>query len=120
VRIYTIGMGAEEMVVRSLFGRQRVANTELDERTLKAIADTSGGRYFRARDIHELQQIYQLLDEIEPVSQDQQTFRPIDELYYWPLATALLISMLMGLTQSIRVPSVHGPKPQPVREVHHA
>jgi Ca-activated chloride channel family protein len=57
VRIYTIGMGADELVVQGIFGRRRVANTELDERTLKAIAETTGGRYFRARDSKELQQI---------------------------------------------------------------
>lgn len=114
VRIYTIGMGADEMVVQGFFGRQRVANTELDERTLKAVADTTGGRYFRARDSRELQQIYQLLDSIEPVSEDQQTFRPVAELYRWPLGIALLITFLMALAQ---LPRLQG---QPVREVHHA
>lgn len=120
VRIYTIGMGAESMVVQSLFGRQRVANTELDERTLKAIADTSGGRYFRARDINELQQIYQLLDKIEPVSEDQQTFRPIDELYYWPLGAAVILSMLIALAQTIRVNRIAEAPSPTVREVRHA
>jgi len=99
VRIYTIGIGADEMVVQGIFGRQRVANTELDERTLTAIAKTTGGRYFRARDTSELQQIYQLIDDIEPVSEDQQTFRPVSELYRWPLAAAVLITLLIALTR---------------------
>ena len=99
VRIYTIGIGADEMVVQGIFGRQRVANTELDERTLTAIAKTTGGRYFRARDTRELQQIYQLIDDIEPVSKDQQTFRPVSELYRWPLAAAVLITLLIALTR---------------------
>ena len=120
VRIYTIGMGAESMTVQTLFGQRRVANTELDERTLKAIADTSGGRYFRARDISELQQIYHELDKIEPVSKDQQTFRPIDELYYWPLGSAIIISLLIGLTHIIRMPQLPGTQAQAVREVRHA
>jgi Ca-activated chloride channel family protein len=96
VRIYTIGIGAEEMIVKGIFGRQRVANTELDERTLTAIAKATGGRYFRARDIGELQEIYQLIDNIEPVSEDQQTFRPVSELYRWPLTAAIAITLLLA------------------------
>jgi len=99
VRIYTIGIGADEMVVQGIFGRQRVTNTELDERTLTAIAETTGGRYFRARDTGELQQIYRLIDDIEPVSEDQQIFRPVSELYRWPLAAAVLITLLIALTR---------------------
>ena len=45
---------------------------------------------------------YALLDEIEPVSEDEQSYRPIEELYAWPLALALLFSLLAALTD-IRV-----------------
>lgn len=101
IRIYVIGVGADEMIVQGFFGRQRVANTELDERTLTAIAQSTGGRYFRARDTRELQQIYQLIDTIEPVSEDLQTFRPVNELYRWPLGAALIATLLMA---AIRLP----------------
>lgn len=104
VRIYTIGIGAEYIEVDSIFGKQRMANTELDERTLKSIADTTGGQYFRARDISELQKIYALIDKIEPVSKDVQTFRPVDELYYWPLGSAVILSLFMLL---FRFPGLH-------------
>jgi Ca-activated chloride channel family protein len=97
VRIYTIGVGADEMLVRGFFGTQRVASTELDEATLSAIAQKTGGQYFRARDIEGLQKIYALLDKLEPVSQDEQTFRPVHELYPWPLSGALLLTALMAL-----------------------
>ncbi len=103
VRIYTIGVGADERVVRGLFGSRRVANTEIDEPALEAIAQKTGGRYFRARDTAGLARIYQLLDQLEPVSQDEQTFRPTHELYRWPLAAALLISMLIVLAASGRL-----------------
>ncbi len=95
VKIYTIGVGADEMVVQGLFGRQRVANTELDEATLEAIADKTGGRYFRARDTRGLEEVYRLLDKLEPASQEDEVFRPRHELYVWPLAAALLLSLLM-------------------------
>lgn len=97
VRVYTIGIGADEMVVRGLFGNRRVPNSELDERTLKAIADKTGGRFYRARDLRSLEQIYSLLDEVEPVSEDSQSYRPVEELYAWPLASSLLLTLLIAL-----------------------
>ncbi|MDB4409232.1 VWA domain-containing protein [Gammaproteobacteria bacterium] len=97
VRIYTIGVGADERVVRTLFGKRRVANNELDEPVLVSIAEKTGGRYFRARDIAALEEIYQLLDEYEPVSHDAESFRPVRELYMWPAAAALLLSVLLSI-----------------------
>jgi Ca-activated chloride channel family protein len=97
VRIYTIGVGADERVVQGLFGARRVANTEIDESTLTSIAQKTGGRYFRARDTAGLAKIYQLLDQLEAVSRDEQVFRPVHELYAWPLAGALLISVVIAL-----------------------
>jgi Ca-activated chloride channel family protein len=101
VRIYTIGIGADDMVVRGLFGNRRVPNSELDEAMLQAIADKTGGRYFRARDTRALQEIYDLLDEIEPVSEDRQSYRPVDELYAWPLAGSLLLTLLIALAPAV-------------------
>jgi Ca-activated chloride channel homolog len=93
LKIYTIGIGADEMLVRSLFGTRRVnPSADLDEKTLTAIADATGGRYFRARNTEELDRIYQLLDQLEPVEKDKQYFRPRSELFHWPLAVALLLT----------------------------
>lgn len=100
VRIYTIGVGADERIVSGFFGRRRVANSELDEPALIAIAEKTGGQYYRARDIAGLEAIYQLLDELEPVSEDEEVFRPIHELFMWPMAAALLISMLIAFAAS--------------------
>ena len=94
--IYTIGIGAEAMVVRGLGGLRRIdPSAELDERTLTAIADMTGGRYFRARDTAELEQIYGLLDELEPIDQEPETFRPVAALYYWPLGAAAGLAALL-------------------------
>jgi Ca-activated chloride channel family protein len=100
LRIYTIGVGAESRVVRGLLGSRQVSNNELDEATLTAIAEKTGGRYFRARDIAGLEAIYQMLDELEPASQEGEIFRPVRELYAWPLAGALLTSILLALAVS--------------------
>lgn len=98
LKIYTIGIGADEMIVRSFFGTRRVnPSRDLDESTLRAIAEKTGGRYFRARDTDELSQIYELLNEIEPLEKDQQYFRPQTSLFMWPLATAILLTLVLTI-----------------------
>lgn len=98
VKVYTIGVGADEMLRRSLFGTQRVnPSSDLDEATLTKIAQITGGEYFRARDPQQLQQIYHEIDKLQPVSRDQLSYRPQTELFYWPLAFSLLASALMAI-----------------------
>lgn len=100
LKIYTIGIGADEMVVRGFFGNHRVnPSRDLDEGTLVKIAETTGGRYFRARNIDELNNIYLLLDKLEPVEKDRQYFRPRREWFFWPLAAALFIMAGLALTK---------------------
>ena len=97
LKIYTIGIGADEMIVRSFFGSRRVnPSRDLDEKTLTAIAEKTGGRYFRARNTEQLNQIYQMLDQLEPVEKDKQYFRPRTELFYWPLAIALVLAGIIN------------------------
>ncbi|MBT3204928.1 MAG: VWA domain-containing protein [Gammaproteobacteria bacterium] len=97
LKIYTIGIGADEMVRESFFGRQRInPSQDLDEETLTAIAEQTGGQYFRARDTDELAEIYKILDELEPVEVDTQTLRPEKSLYMWPLGAALLLAMFIA------------------------
>lgn len=96
--IYTIGIGAAERVVRSFFGSSVVnPSRDLDEDTLREVAALTGGQYYRAKNVSELAKIYAELDKIEPVDQDAETFRPRDPLFYWPLACALLLSVLLAL-----------------------
>lgn len=98
LKIYTIGIGADEMLVRSLFGTRRVnPSADLDEKTLGAIASATGGHYFRAHNTEELQEIYAMLDQMEPVEKDKQYFRPRRELFFWPLGLALLLTGWLSL-----------------------
>ncbi|MCF6189024.1 MAG: VWA domain-containing protein [Cocleimonas sp.] len=97
VKIYAIGVGADERIIQTPFGRQRVGGTDLDEPTLEAIAQKTNGRYFRARDVEGLLKIYSVLDEIEPISKDELSYRPVKELYYYPLALALFFSAFVAL-----------------------
>ena len=100
VTIYTVGVGAEEMVIPGIFGSsfgaQRVnPSADLDETTLNKIASLTGGRYFRARSANELKEIYSIIDQLEPVELSKETFRPIKELFYWPLGIALFLAGLL-------------------------
>ncbi len=96
--IYTVGVGADEMMVQDFFGT-RVVNpsADLDEDALRTIAERTGGRYFRARDAVSLEQIYQILDELEPIESDVEIIRPIDELFFWPLGIAYALALLAAL-----------------------
>jgi len=99
VVIYTIGIGADSLTVRSLFGvRQINPSADLDEDTLTAIAEMTGGRYFRARDTAEFAEIYTVLDALEPAESDERGFRPITELFYWPLGAAVALALAAAVT----------------------
>ncbi len=89
LRIYTIGVGAA--TGQSLFGAS--GNTDLDEDTLKSIADITHGEYFRATDADALQQVYARIDRLEPAAGREQWYRPHTEWFQWPLALALLLSL---------------------------
>ncbi len=100
LKIYTIGIGADEMIRNTFFGAQRVnPSADLDEKTLKGIADKTDGRYFRARDTKELKKIYSLLNELEPTEKESQHFRPISALYYWPLAIAFILATIIAIVK---------------------
>jgi Ca-activated chloride channel homolog len=105
LKIYTIGVGADEMIVRSFFGNRKVnPSADLDEETLTAIAKKTGGLYFRARDTEELEKIYEALDKLEPIERDVKRFRPRQALYYWPLSLAFIIAIvLLGLKLKGRI-----------------
>ncbi len=102
ITIYTIGVGADELRLPSIFRAlgNRVTNpsADLDEQALKNIAQVTSGQYFRARDPQTLMQIYAEIDELEPVDQDAETYRPVQALFYWPLGLSLLCLLLLLLT----------------------
>jgi len=95
IKIHTIGVGADSMMVRDLFfSRQINPSAELDEATLTYIAETTGGQYFRARSPEDLQKIYSIIDQLEPIEQEAETFRPRKELFFWPLSAALTLILV--------------------------
>jgi len=104
LRIYTIGIGAEQLEVASLIGGRRRINpsADLDEDTLTEIARLTGGRYFRATDTASLQDIYKLVDELEPVEEPESGFRPVKSYYSYPLGFAVGLVALMSLVSLLR------------------
>jgi Ca-activated chloride channel family protein len=82
-----------------------VGEQALDEKTLEIIATTTGGDYFHANDRNELEEIYDHLDQINPRQVETQSYRPLTELYDWPLAAAMLVSLLyiMFLETRLRI-----------------
>ena len=93
VKIYTIGIS------RNL-GRTTRGRVEVDEAMLNAVAEATGGRYFRATSPAELEASYALLDTLEPVEQDASTFRPKRALSWVPLLGALGLACWLALLHS--------------------
>jgi Ca-activated chloride channel family protein len=95
VKIYTIGVGAdpEQSGTAGFLGVN--PSLDLDEATLREIAQVTGGQYFRAQDGEQLLTIKTTLDRLEPVTQQPTQARPAQALYQWPLAAALLLSLLL-------------------------
>lgn len=90
IKVYTIGLGSD--VAANTFGglfMQMNAMADLDEPTLKKIAKVTDGRYFRATDLASLQAIYDHINQMERIDQEQAVIRPMKEYYPWPLALAL-------------------------------
>ncbi len=98
IRIYTIGIGAESMVQRGLLGSRRVnPSRDLDESLLTRMAQQTGGEYFRARSLPELELIYESIDQLEPIELEGKYYRPVTELYAWPAGLAAALWAMLFL-----------------------
>lgn len=96
IKIYTIGIGASQLKINNGFGSLMVnPSADLDESLLKNIASKTQGQYFRAEDQTSLANILESINQLEPVSVENKTARPITALFYWPLAAALFFFTLM-------------------------
>jgi len=82
--IYTIGIGDPEAA----------GEEALDEVALRAVATTTGGRYFHAAERAHLVEVYNEIDRLAPRKVDTLSYRPQRDLFHWPLGAALLLSLL--------------------------
>ncbi len=103
IKVYAIGMGAERIERQTLFGtRYDNPSKDLDEDTLKYIAETTGGRYFRAKSTADLDAIYRELDTLEPVDVEAPMYRPKHQWFFWPLGIAWGLSLLLAFMAPVR------------------
>lgn len=96
VKVYTIGIGAREIAIPSFFGTSYVKNDELDEGLLEAIAQKTDGKYFRASDSREFQNIFNQIDELEKTQIDSRSVYDTTE-YFEQLLKLALILLLIGI-----------------------
>jgi Ca-activated chloride channel family protein len=106
IKVYTVGAGRPGIVPiprQSFLGQQlRMVESELDEETLRRIADNTGGRYFRAEDTDGLRQVYDEINELEKSEVEIRTFNRYEELAAWFLWPALFLLLAeLGLRQTI-------------------
>ena len=95
VKVYTVGIGSTAKMVQDFFGTIQVnPSLDLDEQTLQKIADETGGKYFRAKTTKDLEEIYALINELEPVEQNEHFIQPRKELFYWPLLAGMICFLM--------------------------
>ena len=111
IKVYTIGAGTEgeaPFLVDSLFGKHYVyQKVDLDEETLKEIAQKTGGRYFRATNTEALKTIYQQIDKMEKTEAKMKEYMEYDELFTYFLIPALcliLLEILLANTRFMKIP----------------
>jgi Ca-activated chloride channel family protein len=85
--IYTIGIGQAK----------GSGGYNLDEKSLRSIASTTGGKYFNAMNEGQLKSVYATLDKLHPVVYDEETYKPVVLLYYYPLAAAVVLALAVQL-----------------------
>lgn len=96
IKIYTVGIGARELIVNGFFGGRKVENTELDEDLLVRIAEHTQGNYYRATGEKEFESIFREIDSLEKVKIEANSFYDRRE-HYIPLIRVSLLLLLMGI-----------------------
>lgn len=112
IKVYTIAAaktGQVPVPVTDLFGNAQVSyqESQIDEQTLRQVAETTGGRYFRAEDTQGLREIYDAIDKLEKSQVEVQVFNQVEELAGWLMVPALLVLLVeLVLSQTIfrRIP----------------
>ena len=91
IKIYTIGAGTNQDV-SFIPGRGYIRN-EIDEVTLKSIANRTNGKYFRATNVVGLEDVYKTIDELERTEIEIKEFTRYKELFGWLLIPAMIIGL---------------------------
>lgn len=110
IKIYTIGIGQEgevPIVVNTPMGPvQALQEIVIDEDSLINIAESTGGKYFRARNTEELEQIYNHIDKLEKTETQVKKFNTYTDIYenfLWFAFLALLVEVAISNTIFFRI-----------------
>ena len=106
VKVYTIGVGTRgmgRMPYTDPFGRKRYqpVPVDIDEKTLTAIAQKTGGKYYRADSSDTLRKIYEEIDRLERSEVETRKYVQVEELFKWAVIPGLLLlaaEVLLGNT----------------------
>ena len=112
IRIYTIGAGSKGTIMQQvdggIFGPRYVPKpVEIDEETLKEIARTTGGRYYRATSERKLEEIYREIGEMEKTEVKTRDYVDYTERFawlLWPGLVLLALEIVLGNTRLRRIP----------------
>jgi Ca-activated chloride channel family protein len=111
VKVYTIGVGVEgesPFLMETLFGKRYVyQKVDLDEETLKHIADVTGGAYFRAQDTASLEEIYRQIDQMERTEAKVKEYMEYEELFVkfaFPGLLLILAGFVLENTRFRKIP----------------
>ena len=104
IKIYTIGAGTNQAFTR-IPGRGLIKN-EIDEETLKFIANKTGGKFFRATDIKALESIYNEIDTLERSEIEVKEYSNYTEIYIWILFPALVLGLFVEIYKRIILRSI--------------
>lgn len=96
IRVYTIGAGSRGLApfpARDVFGNRvyRPVPVDIDETTLRAVAERTGGRYFRATDTESLRSIYGEIDRLERTAFEAPRYFAYEEAYPFVLLAVLAL-----------------------------
>ncbi len=99
IRVYTIGVGTYGTApypMQSPFGGVVIQQikVEIDEKLLTTIANSTGGKYFRANNNQKLDEIYQEIDKLERSKIEVTEFRRLHEEFYPLVALALALLLI--------------------------
>jgi len=111
IKIYSIGVGSNGRVpfrMVDAFGRERLVaqNVQLDETTLRMLADTTGGKYFNAKDTIALESVYQEIDQLEKTLTEGRLYTEYRELFQWLLLPGLALVVVELCLRSTRFRSL--------------
>jgi Ca-activated chloride channel family protein len=100
IKVYTIGAGSHDVApypVSDPVWGQRMVNVEveLDEETLRQVADITGGQYFRATDQQSLAEIYDQINQLERTEIEVEEYLNVQELYSWLVIPASVLGLVL-------------------------